>query len=221
MKIGIDAREIKKIPKFEKYILSKNCKLIKDIEVANYDVGDAITFDGLIGFERKHTDFVPDMFSGKLDQQMLELQQNFNHPYLLIEYNGYQEMFLDNLGTNPDSIYGEIASISARTNVKVQFVGDLYVPMVCKIIEKFYDGKTELKKYEYMPIRRGATQEEIKLDIISRLPNIGPKVGKRLLEQFNYSFPRLLKAETKHLVKIDGIASTKAKNIVKSLEVLK
>jgi len=177
MKIGVDARETSKIPKFQNYIKTKNCKLIKEIEVANYNVGDVITFDGLLGFERKAKDFVPDLCSGKLDQQMHELEQNFKYPFLLIEYNGIQELIFENLGMNPESLYGEIASISARTNVRPQFVGEFYIHMVCKIIEKFYDKKTEIKKYEYMPIRRSATQDEIKVDIISRLPDIGPPGG--------------------------------------------
>ena len=221
MKIGIDAREVKKIPLFKNYIKTPKCKLIKELEVKNYDVGDALTLDGIVGVERKHSDFVPDMCSGKLKQQLYELNENFKYPFLLIEYNGFEDLILNNLGMNPDSLYGEIASITARTNVRVIFVGGLYVPFVCKLIEKFYDGKTEIKNREYMPIRRGATQEELKVDIISRLPDIGHVVGKKVLEHFNYSFPRLLKAQSQHLVKIDGVATTKAKKIIKSLEVFR
>ena len=175
------------IPKFIRYIKAKEIPFIDDIKVVQSDVGDYFTSDNLIGIERKYKDFVSSMMSGKLDQQLKELKDNFVHPYLFIEYAGLSEMIADNPGTNPDSIQGELASILCRHDVTIMFTGDLFIPFVCKVISKFYDGKNKTKDIDYSPIRRKAkkrdpTAEEIQIDIYSRIPKLGKKRANTLRE---------------------------------------
>ena len=76
MKIHIDNRERDKIQIFKDYIENRN-SIIDGVVTDNYQVSDYHSGDGLIGIERKKSDYMPDVFSGKLDQQLKELRDNF------------------------------------------------------------------------------------------------------------------------------------------------
>jgi len=216
MKICVDYREHKKIPLFEKYI--PKCKLISGIDVVNSECGDVYTTDGLIGIERKGGDYISSVYNGQLDKQLKELKDNFDYPFLFIEYDGIKDMISKNLGVNPGVVVGSVVSILARHKVSVVFVGDLYVSMVCRMVEKFYDGKTPTKNIDYTPIRRGATVKEVKLDIISRIPKVGPIKGNHLLEKFDNSIYKISSADEKELMEIKGIGKKLAKQIKEVLK---
>ncbi|GAG88126.1 unnamed protein product, partial [marine sediment metagenome] len=93
-----------------------------------------------------------------------------------------------------------------------------YVPIVCKTIEKFYDGKTITKEMEYTPIRRGFTIKELKLDLVSRIPRIKAKKGLKLLEHFNYSISEIASAETEELMEVAGIGKKLSQDIKEILK---
>jgi len=210
------------IPKFIDYIKNKEIPFIDDIKIVQSNVGDYFTPDYLVGIERKYKDFVSSMMSGKLDQQIKELKDNFVHPYLFIEYSGLIHMIADNPGTNPESIQGELASLLVRHNITIIFTGDLFIPFVCKVISKHYDGKNKTKQIEYTPIRgkakkRDPTSKEIKLDIISRIPRLGMKKGNLLLERFDDSIIKIANASVKELQLTDGIGKKLAESIKETL----
>jgi len=212
MKICVDYREHKKISKLENYV-SKKCKIITGVEVVNSASGDIYTPDGLVGIERKGDDYVSSLYNGQIDKQLKELKDNFDYPFLFIEYEGIRDMVEKNLGVNPGVIVGSIASILARHRVSIVFVGDLYISMVCKTIERFYDGKTPVKNVNYTPVRRKATAKEVKLDIISRIPKVGAAKGNKLLEKFDNSIGKIAQASTEDLMEIDGIGNKLANRI--------
>jgi len=223
MKICVDNRETVKIPHFEDFVNSGKTQLVDEIEIGQFEVSDVHTPDMLVGIERKAKDFVESMFSGNLDKQLKELCDNFAYPYLFIEYEGIKDMILDNPNVNPKALYGEYASILVRHRVQVGWTGNydnvpLYVPMVIRTIEKFYDGKNKVK--EYSPIRRGkrpvkadASPQEVKLDIISRIPKIGPKKGVEILEKFDYSIGKIANADVEEIMEIKGVGKVLAHHI--------
>jgi ERCC4-type nuclease len=170
----------------------------------------------LVGIEYKKDDFLPCVFDETIDKQLKELKDNFPHHFLFIGYKGIDDMLIQNVGTNPEIITGKLASILARTDTPIMFVGDLLIPFVCKVIERFHDGKNVLK--EYTPIRRSATTKEVRLDIISRIPNVGPKKGLKLLEAFGYSISNIAKAEISDLTKVKGVGDIVAKSIKETLK---
>jgi len=193
------------IPKFIRYIKAKQIPFIDDIKIVQSQVGDYFTPDNLIGIERKYKDFVSSMMSGKLDQQIIELKNNFAYPYLFIEYSGLVEMIADNPGTNPESIQGELASLLSRHNIPIIFTGDLFIPFVCKVISKHYDDKNPVKHYS--PIRgkakkRDPTAEEIRIDIYSRIPKLGKKRANTLRES---SYLKLMSRKTNEEMTEDEI----------------
>jgi len=147
-----------------------------------------------------------------------ELKDNFIHAYLFVEYEGIMDIILQHPNANSEMIMSKIASILARKDITVCFVGQLYIPMVVKTIERFYDSKTPIKNIQYTPVRRKATAKEVKLDIISRIPKIGSKKGLKLLEAFDNSIGDISQAEIEDLIKIDGIGEKLAKDIKEVLK---
>jgi len=214
MKICVDSRERKKIPKFKEYVTSGKTKIIDEIEVVTSQVGDAYSSDGLVGIERKsEDDFLPSIYNKQIEKQLRELRDNFTYPFLFIEYEGIMDIIQKHPKINPEMIVGEIASIMARQKVTVCFVSDFYVPIVCKMIDKFYDGNTIIKDQEYTPIRRGSTIKELKLDLITRIPGIKAQKGIKLLEHFNYSISKIASAESDDFMNIAGIGKTTSQKI--------
>lgn len=214
MKICVDSRERKKIPKFKEYVTSGKTKIIDEIKVVTSQVGDAYSSDGLIGIERKsEDDFLPSIYNKQIEKQLRELRDNFTYPFLFIEYEGIMDVIQKHPKINPEMIVGEIASIMARQKVTVCFVSDFYVPIVCKMIDKFYDGKTITKDIEYTPIRRGSTIKELKLDVITRIPGIQAQKGIKLLENFDYSISEIAAADFKDIMNVSGIGKTVSQKI--------
>jgi len=218
MKIYIDSREHLKIPLFQDYISKGKSKLINDMEIGTYKAGDVHSGDGLVGIERKHGDFLSSIYSDQLDKQLKELKDNFNHTYLFVEYEGIMDIILQHPSANPEMIMSKVASVLARKDISVCFVGQFYIPMVIKTIERFYDGKTPIKNIQYTPIRRKATAKEVKVDIISRIPKIGAKKGLQLLEAFDNSIGKISNAEIDDLMKINGIGKKLANEIKEVLK---
>lgn len=225
MKICIDSRERLKIPLFKRYV-EKKCKLITEVEVVTAATSDAYTEDLVVGIERKGGDYLSSLFNGQLDKQLHELCNNFEYPFLFIEYDGIKDMIAKNPGTNPGVIVGSIVSVLVRHKVTVCFVGDLYISFVCKLCEKFYDGKNKAKEVSYSPIRqkrrklskRKATTMEIKHDVVSRIPGVGPNKGNRLLEHFDNSIGKIVEADIEEIMKIKGIGKVLGNEIKEILK---
>ena len=207
MKIYIDNRERKKIPLFEEYIKNRKSPIIDGIETGNYQSGDYHTGDGLVGIERKHEDYMRDVFSGKLDQQLKELRDNFEYPFLFLDFESIPDMINAFLGVNPQVVMGSLISILARHKVTVMFVGGIFVPFTCIMIEKFYDGKTQPKEMDYIPIRRKSTSTEIKRAMFENVfPGLGKTKVNALFDHFNGSFRDIINADVKELMKVKGIS---------------
>ena len=223
MKICIDNRERPRIPKFSDYIKSGKTKFIDGIVLGNYISGDFHTQDHLVGIEFKHEDFVESMFDGRLDKQLKELVDNFERPYLFIGYEGITDMISSNLGVNPDSLVGELASVLGRHNVTVMFVGDLLVMFTCKVIERHYDGKTPIKDAEYTPIRKSFLKREpsiieIRHAMLGQIPNLGALKTNHIIEHFGGSINRVCNATVEELMEVEGVGKKLAERIRKVLE---
>lgn len=207
MNICIDNRERDRIDLFLRYIKSGKTKFIDGIETGNYPVGDYLTKDNLIGIEYKKDDLITSIFDGKIDQQLKELRDTFRYPFLFIGYEGIMDTIAHNPAVNPDAIIGKFASILARQKVTIMFVGDLLVPFVCKVCERFYDGQTPIKDAHYSPIRRKPTSKEIRHAMIENcVPNIGPLKTNHLLEKYDIA---LVSKETHQPATIEDLMEIK------------
>ena len=219
MKIYVDSRERDKIPLFRSYIKSGKAKLITEMEIGTYKTSDANSGDGIVGIERKSKDFLTSIYDGTLEQQLKELKDNFEHAYLFLEYEGIMDIIQKYPLANSDTIMGKVASVMARKDVTVCFVGDFYVHMVCKTISCFYDGRTPIKEISYNPIRKRGLHKkkpsikEVQIDIVSRLPKVGSKKALHLLEHFDFSIQKISHANVKTLQEAPGIGKKIAEYI--------
>jgi ERCC4-type nuclease len=210
--VCVDNRERERILTFKEYIKTRKAGIIDNIENDNYDTGDVFTKDGLVGIEYKGDDFLPSVFDHRLDKQLKELRDNFHHHYLFIGYEGISDMIMKNIGTNPAVIYEKLGSVLARTETTIMFVGDMFIPFACKVIECHYDGKTLLKEMSYTPIRRAPRTDEIQLDMLNRIPNLGPIKAKKLLEKY-HSISAIAQVDIEELKQMKGIGNTLASRI--------
>jgi len=223
MKLCIDNRERDRIPKFQNYIKSGKTKYIDGVETGNYPVSDYHTKDLLVGIEYKRNDLVESTFNGQLEKQIKELRDNFEYPYLFVGYDGISEMMMENLGVNPETLVGELSSILGRYKVPWTFVGDLLVPITCKVAERFYDGKTKIKEAEYTSLRmkikkKKVTPTEIKRVMLQRIPNFGPRKVDNVLKHFDNSLGNISRASVEEIMEIKGIGDKLAKDIKEILE---
>lgn len=207
MKLCIDNRERNRIMAFEIYINAGKSKAIDGVETDNYPTSDFHTPDNMVGIEYKRDDLVESIYSGLLDKQMHELKEHFQYPYLFIGYDGLSEMITENVGTNPEVLVGEIASILAREKITVMFVGDLLVPFTIKVIDRFYDGKTPVKASNYSLIRHKhmrakPSNEEVKRHIVSDIPRVGHSKAQKLLELYGNSLSAIGKAPIEELANL-------------------
>ena len=225
MKIYVDNREkknIKKEPivdKFKTFVASNKCELITEVVVGSYKSGDVHSGDGMVGIERKGDDFLPSVWSGQLEKQLWELQENFKYPFLFLEFDGIKDMITQCVGVSPKVVVGVLTSIMARHRVTVMFVGDLYVPFTCRVLEKFYDGKTEIKRSAYTPIRRKPTTKEIKRAMFEHnFPGLGSKKVDKLLIHFENSVGNIVRASVEELMEVPGIGKVLAEEIYEVLK---
>lgn len=225
MKICVDFREKNKIPSFKEYISSGKIELIDGVKIVSSKAGDVYTEDGLVGIERKKEDFIPSVFNKQIEKQLKELKDNFQYPYLFIEYEGIMDVISKTPNVDPDKILGMISSIIARQKVTVCFVSSFYVPIVCKTISKFYDGKTISRELNYTPLREGHTPskrnytiKELKLDLIGRIPGVGSQKALKLLEHFDYSILKIVNSENKEIMDVSSIGKTISEKIKEILK---
>jgi len=221
MKLYIDSREKEKIQNIIHYWESnkKRYPHIELIETKVLSTSDICTSDGLVGVERKSSaDFIGSICSGKLKQQLYELKENFAYAFLLVEdYDGLMDCILKNPQVHPNVIIGATTSAFAHSRVPIFYTGGFYNMIILSLFEKFYDGR-EMTDKDYTPIRRAATKDEEKMNIIIGLPNVGFTEGKKLLQAFDNSISNIVNASVEDIMKIPGFGEKKAKRIKGVLE---
>ena len=95
------------------------------------------------------------------------------------------------------------------------FVGGMFVPFTVRLFEKMYDGKTQPKEMNYVPIRRKSTSSEIKRAMFENVfPGLGKTKVNSLFNHFNGSFKEIINADVKELMKVKGISSKLASKMV-------
>jgi len=225
MKVYIDSREQDKIQNIIKYWKQNQKKFphINEIEVRTNETSDVCTSDGLLGIERKSAaDFIGSICSNRLKQQLHELKENFDYPFLFVEdFDGILDCITQCPQVHPNVVIGSIASAFAHSKVPICFVGSFYTPITLTTIEKFYDGKDIKYEKDYSPIRRAVTKEDYKKNIVIGLPYIGLTEGEKLLQAYDNSIYKLVKTAVENnddLLKVEGIGKVKAQKIKEVLE---
>jgi len=169
-------------------------------KVEKCPIGDFVCNDVCI--ERKSiADFAGSM-KGHLQKQLLQMQENFKHPYLIIsgslkDLYATGQMIGMKTGRNPykgwtvNHHVGSLASIGVRYNVQVLQVDNdtQLVKLVAKIVEKSFDGKVPTYlDTELVSQRDKMGIEDTKLLMIMSIPKIGLDKAKVLRDKLNIRF---------------------------------
>jgi len=174
-----------------------------------------------IGVERKKGDFIGDYYSGKLVQQLKELRECYDHPFLLIEYDSIDKM-ISTFNVPEDTMIGMLSSVTAKHKVPFYLTGNYFAPFLVRIIYKTIQGIKQEGK-SYTPIRqapkqrRKATVSQWKIYRIETLPDVGPEMSARIYAHFKGSYKNMVNASIQDWTRIPGISDTTAIKIMKVL----
>ncbi len=178
-KIKIDDREPDKIFR----MMSK----LRECEVTRLDVGDIVCEEKNIAFERKSiSDFCGCVKSGKIFKDVMQLSQNFQHVYLIIEGHYKDLRYSGFVLWTVEQHLGAIASLCARS--RVQIITADNSTQLCKLIDKIItktdDGKViSIKDTELL--KNTITTNDMRLKLLSCFPNVGLVRAEKLLTDDN------------------------------------
>ncbi len=186
------------------YILSchTDIHLIKKhLKLGDYQINNWL-------IERKTLpDLVLSLCSGRLFSQISRLSESSYNTALLIEGSSHDIATYD---ITREALIGAICSISLNFNMPI--LRSLSQAESAKIL---YFCATQLNSRETGTIssgRKPKRQKNRQLFILQSLPQVGPKLAKRLLTHFD-SIEAVFTASVKELTKVEGIGQEKARRI--------
>ncbi len=210
LEIVVDKREMRS---FIPDMLVERGLVIKEqhLTVADYIISDRIAV------ERKGvSDFLSSLFMGRLFDQISRLKDAYENPILIVE--GHISEHLGNRMVDSGVIWGCLARLQINEAVPVfqtlnsRETADLLVTL-CKREQQENDRIPNIR-----PKPRLFTLREKQAYLITGLPEIGPMLAHRLLEEFGT--PRKVFAgNEKTLTKVKGIGKKTAEKIVEVLDV--
>jgi len=176
----------------------------KELKVADYIVKE-------IAIERKTvSDFLSSMINKRLINQLEELQQ-YKKKLLIIEGLEEKELYSDDetKGINPNAIRGFILSILLKHNIPIIYTKD------ANDTAKFISVLAKKKETENSIVakKKARNQKEQIQFIIEGFPSIGPKMAKKILEEFK-SIKNFSNATDKQLKNILGKKAESIKQII-------
>jgi DNA excision repair protein ERCC-4 len=190
--------------------LLKNSGALVDIAKLSY--GDYIINDTITVERKTAKDFLISIIDGRLFNQLSNLKKFCNHPILLIEGNPYKtDHYFDRM-----AIKGALISTQTIWYVPVLF---------SRTKEDSRDILLMISRQvgvciDVVPLRGGYRPKRLKskqLYLLQGLPQVGPKLAKRLILHFK-SVSKVINASVQDLTEVDGIGKTSAEKIRKVLD---
>lgn len=178
MKLYIDTREPKK--------MQKNAKKagFSAVEYQKLDVGDYIIQEKGIVVERKTmSDFVSSFRSGSLQKQLLQMEENYEHNYLLLIGDIVDIFRNNNITLTVNQYCGMMASLHIRYDVEIaQFQNELRgLKFLESVARKTDDGK-EISLEDTELLKNKVDVDDLKLKVLMSFSQIGKKRAKKKLE---------------------------------------
>ena len=177
-------------------------------------IGDYITVSGYAVERKEAHDFVSSLFSGRLFDQAARLSEAYDNAIIVVE-GDFQTIF--GSMQNPRAMWGTLSTLVFDYGLTVFFT--LNAEQTADFLYTLVRRRTP-SRHEHPVVYKGfraRTFEETKLSILSNLPGIGPKLAKRLLEDFG-SLRRVFSASVAELTLINGVGRVKAGKVVEILE---
>ncbi len=193
--IVVDSREMN--TRVVEHLRRRPVRLERDnLEVADYVIGERV------GVERKsERDFAESLKDGRLMDQARELAREFERPVLIVEGNPRREV-------EPESVDGALAALAVDFGLTV-----LQSSGPGETAELLYRMARRVARDERpAQPRRRRDVEDLRVEMLSCIPGVGPELARRLLERFG-SVGRVVTAEVSELKRVEGIGERRARKI--------
>jgi ERCC4-type nuclease len=178
--IKVDSREPEKIFRY----LIKNKIEYEKLELP---IGDFVFEEKDICIERKTVeDFISSLRSGHLHKQLLQMQSNFKHNFLIISGDIKTVFFSKIIQINIDNWIGSLVSTLIRFNVRMLQVDNdnQLILAIKKICSKVEDGKViTIKDTELL--KNKLTTPDMMIKVLSCFDGIGIKKAEKILKEDN------------------------------------
>ena len=200
MDIVVDTREKSDLPVFLQKI---GCETREEtLAVGDYLIGDVCVEHKSIA------DYANSLMSGHLHKQLYQMSYNFPLSYLMIaglygNVNDKKHKKASFISSIAGSSYKRADDGKMGQVVTVQFEQEYDCALFLKYLaNKIGNGDTV--RYPTME-RHKWSKADWQLNVLCGLPNIGPKIGKRLLKNFG-SIRAITNAQVTELTTINGIS---------------
>jgi|TARA_Y100000034_G_C6910483_1_gene424576 Fanconi anemia group M protein len=178
---------------------------MKSLQVADFQISERC------GVERKQVDdFLQSLIDGRLMKQAGALSRVFERPVIVVEGDSLH----GKRNIHPNAIRGALASLAVDFKIPLVYTRDVEdTANFLKVLagrEQFDDKQEVALRTEKRPVLLKEQQQFM----IESLPQVGPSLAKRLLEEFN-SVEKVVNASESDLKKIEKIGDKKAREIRK------
>ncbi len=202
--IAIDSRESTEFDAIFK-------SLGADIDRRVLSVADFLCSSKLAVERKTRSDFEQSIIDGRLFSQLPNMIQNYECSVLIIEGNS------DEGRISRNALLGAYATVASDYGVSLIFSRDM--TSTAEIIYHFAKHE-QLSKRNPLRIyakKKTLTPSQSARAIVETLPNVGPKLAKKLISHFG-SAAAVFSASEKDLTQIDGVGEKKAKIIRRTLD---
>ncbi|MCC7570968.1 hypothetical protein KO465_06530 [Candidatus Micrarchaeota archaeon] len=191
-----------------KKILEKLEAIGSDVIIKQLELGDYLTSEKTVIERKTRQDFEQSIMNQRLFRQMSNLKENFENVIIIVE------------GTEPylrlknGSILGTYATIITDFHCSLFFTRnhDATAEMVYAIAK--HEQIAKKRPLSIRGKRKRFTLSDNQKAMVEALPKIGPRLAVTLLEHFG-SVEKVLNADVKELIKVEGVGKKKAEEIVK------
>lgn len=182
------------------------------VEIAKLSCGDYIINETITVERKTAKDFLISIIDGRLFNQLSNLKKFCNHPILLIEGNPYET----------DHNFDRMAIKGALVSTQTIW----YVPVIfSRTKEDSRDILLMISRQlgtwiDVVPLRVGYRPKRLKskqLYLLQGLPQVGPKLAKRLILHFK-SVSKVMNASVQALTEVDRIGKVSAQKIREVLD---
>lgn len=202
-RIIIDHREFKSCVTRVLYKLGAN------LEQKSLNVGDYVISNEVCVERKEVSDFVKSLIDNRLFSQIKALKEHYKKPVLLIEGEGSLYAVRN---VHPNAIRGALASVILDYGIPIMWTNSR--EDTAQTLFQMARREQEDKETSFTPhgSNKPMSLKEAQEYLVSAIPHVGSKLGRKLLEEFR-TLKKLFTAGEEDLRKVDKIGPKKAKRM--------
>jgi len=186
-------------------------------EITNLKVGDYLINDSVLIERKTVSDYSGSLKSQHLFNQAYQMSMNYPRSYIVIVGN-----IMDLYGEDYLSRESYISSLSSL-NIRVAPEGEMgFVTTInvdneydfTLLLKYIHEKHSETKFRSMSPLLGGKKKgsEFMIYDIVSRFPNVGEELAKRILTEFK-TIKNIVNSDEKTISKVNGIGKKKSEDL--------